>query len=239
LLVRLRDSAKAKTAGLFLVILNVYVPNAAIAKDNYLEPTLQCPVVAPIRVASATSLGDFLSLKECAEQMVYAAPASIVSPPPVERIMGVKTTVPAADEGEQKAKPPCRGGRCKSHAALGGTSPHRNAMLYDGMIRQAAGTYRIDPLFLHALTWTESSYRPSAISSAGAMGLMQIMPNTGLGLGVARENLFDPSVNIDTGARLLKKLQRRYGRDLSLILAAYNAGEGAVEKYGRQIPPYR
>ena len=68
---------------------------------------------------------------------------------------------------------------------------------------------------------------------------MQIMPGTGARFGVARDALYDPATNIETGARLLKSLQKRYGKDFDLILAAYNAGEGAVARYGNQIPPYR
>ena len=99
--------------------------------------------------------------------------------------------------------------------------------------------HRIDPLFLHAIIGTESTYRASALSHAGARGLMQIMPGTGARFGVAQDALYDPATNIETGARLLKSLQKRYGKDFDLILAAYNAGEGAVARYGNQIPPYR
>lgn len=85
---------------------------------------------------------------------------------------------------------------------------------------------------------TESSYRPRVVSRAGALGLMQIMPGTGTVLGVDRVGLLDPARNLDAGARHLKYLQSRYGRDFSLILGAYNAGEGAVARYGNRVPPY-
>lgn len=225
------DAAKANACALFLVLLCLYLPESSQAKENYLESLSQCPVVAPIRVASASSLGDFLSLKPCSGQMVFAPPAAIAGPPPTARIAGVKAAAPPVEEN--KVARPCR--KCTAHTAPAGHQP----LLFDGLIRETAGAYRIDPLFLHALAWTESAYRPDAVSSAGARGLMQIMPATGRDLGVAREHLFDPRINIDASARLLKRLQRRYGRDIPLILAAYNAGEGAVEKHGRRIPPYR
>jgi soluble lytic murein transglycosylase-like protein len=110
---------------------------------------------------------------------------------------------------------------------------------YDGEIRLAASRHRIDPLLLHAIIDTESAYRPAITSPAGAVGLMQIMPATGAELGVDHAGLVDPVRNIDAGARHLKKLQRRYGRNFELILSAYNAGEGAVARYGNRIPPYR
>lgn len=109
---------------------------------------------------------------------------------------------------------------------------------YDREIGQAAALHNIDPLFLHAIVETESGYRPRAVSRAGALGLMQIMPDTGRELGVDRVALFDPSRNIEAGARHLKSLQSRYGANLELILGAYNAGAGAVARYGNRVPPY-
>lgn len=230
---RLRNSDKIKISPLFLSIFSLYFSIEAQGKSKSLDVPAPCPVSTPIRAASSTSLGGFLSLSECAPQVVHTPAAPVLSlPPPVARIQGLKVAIPAPGE---PAPTPAATGKVATYSA----APHRSALLYDGMIRRTAGTYRIDPLFLHALTWTESAYRPTAVSSAGARGLMQIMPGTGRGLGVSTAGLFDPGVNIDAGARHLKKLQRRYGRNLPLILAAYNAGEGAVEKYGRRIPPYR
>jgi soluble lytic murein transglycosylase-like protein len=110
---------------------------------------------------------------------------------------------------------------------------------YDNMIASVSNTHRIDPLFLHAVIHQESRYRSSAVSHAGATGLMQIMPATGRTLGVHPSHLTDPMTNIDAGARLLRKLHGKYEGNFELILAAYNAGEGAVAKYGNSIPPYR
>jgi soluble lytic murein transglycosylase-like protein len=110
---------------------------------------------------------------------------------------------------------------------------------YDDIIGNISNSHRIDPLFLHAVIYQESRYRPSAVSHAGATGLMQIMPGTGKSLGVHPSRLTDPVTNVDAGARLLRKLHYKYNGNFELVLAAYNAGEGAVAKYGNSIPPYR
>ena len=108
------------------------------------------------------------------------------------------------------------------------------------LIDRAAQAHDIDPLLLHAIARVESRHQPDAKSHAGAHGLMQVIVPTARRFGVdAAQQLRDPQTNLDVSARYLKTLQRRFGNDLTLILAAYNAGEGAVEKYGRKIPPYR
>jgi soluble lytic murein transglycosylase-like protein len=108
--------------------------------------------------------------------------------------------------------------------------------VYTGLITAAAETHGVDPILIQALIQVESNYRPRARSSKGAMGLMQLMP------AVAREyrvrNAYDPASNIDAGVRKLKSLIDSMQGDLRLALAAYNAGEGAVSRFGG-IPPYR
>lgn len=100
-----------------------------------------------------------------------------------------------------------------------------------------AGTKNgIDPLLLYSIMHQESSFKSHAISPKGARGLMQLMPGTAVRFGVT--NIFDPRQNIEGGARYVRFLLDRFDGDVRLTLAGYNAGEGAVEKYGRQIPPY-
>ncbi len=108
-------------------------------------------------------------------------------------------------------------------------------------VRAVAEKYNIDPLLLHAIAHVESRHDPQAVSPAGALGLMQVMPATARRFGVndPERELHDPRVNLEVSSIYLKKLQGLFGNDLRLILAAYNAGENAVIKYGRQIPPYR
>lgn len=102
-------------------------------------------------------------------------------------------------------------------------------------IDRAAHRAGVDPLLAHAVIRTESNYEPLAISPKGAMGLMQIMPVLAQQYGV--RDPFDIDQNLDAGLRHLKGLLSRH-RTLALALAAYNAGEGAVARYGR-VPPYR
>ncbi len=102
-----------------------------------------------------------------------------------------------------------------------------------------ARAYDIDPVFLASVIRQESGGRTDAVSGKGARGLMQVMPGTAAHFGVDRGRLANPVVNLATGAYYLKTLQRRYGNNLPLILAAYNAGEGAVDRHGRRVPPYR
>lgn len=111
--------------------------------------------------------------------------------------------------------------------------------LADEVLAPVAARNDIDPLLLHAVAWVESRHRPDAVSPAGARGLMQVMPQTGARFGVQSErHLHDPAFNAAAAAAYLKWLQGEFGNDLSLVLAAYNAGEGAVRRHGGKVPPY-
>jgi soluble lytic murein transglycosylase-like protein len=99
-----------------------------------------------------------------------------------------------------------------------------------------ARRHGVDPLLVRAVIRAESNFDPRAVSPKGAAGLMQLMPATALRYGV--ENRFDAAQNVDGGVRYLRDLIAMFQGDLTLALAAYNAGEGAVLKYGRRVPPY-
>jgi hypothetical protein len=106
----------------------------------------------------------------------------------------------------------------------------------DGYLVDSGTRNGIDPLLLYSIMHQESSFKSHAISPKGARGLMQLMPGTAMRFGVT--NIFDPRQNIEGGARYVSFLLDRFDGDVNLTLAGYNAGEGAVEKYGWRIPPY-
>jgi len=108
---------------------------------------------------------------------------------------------------------------------------------YSAVVDQTAKRFGIEPALLHAVIAVESGYDPKAVSRRGAGGLMQLMPETAKRYGVA--NVFDPVDNLRGGAQYLAELLKMFENDLQLALAAYNAGEAAVLKYGKRIPPYR
>ena len=110
-----------------------------------------------------------------------------------------------------------------------------NRNRYTQDITQIAAQYSLDPALMHAVISAESAYNPSAVSNKGAMGLMQLMPDTARRFGV--QDPFDPIANMHGGARYLRWLIDRFNNTY-LAVAAYNAGEGAVERYGNSIPPY-
>ncbi len=111
-----------------------------------------------------------------------------------------------------------------------------NKKKFADLITDAANRHQVDPKLLHAVIQAESAYNATAISSAGAVGLMQLMPDTARRYGVVDRN--SPDQNIDGGTRYLKDLLRLFDSNLNLVVAAYNAGENAVIRHNNSIPPY-
>jgi soluble lytic murein transglycosylase-like protein len=108
---------------------------------------------------------------------------------------------------------------------------------YDGVIRGAAKDATIQAALVRAVIVVESGFNPRATSKKGAIGLMQLLPATAKRYGV--KNIYDPEQNVHAGAHYLSDLLVRFDSNLELALAAYNAGEEAVERYGRRVPPFR
>ena len=108
---------------------------------------------------------------------------------------------------------------------------------YDGVIRGAARDATIQAALVRAVIVVESGFNPRAISKKGAIGLMQLQPATAKRYGV--KDIYDPEQNVRAGAHYLSDLLARFDSNLELALAAYNAGEEAVERYGRRVPPFR
>jgi soluble lytic murein transglycosylase-like protein len=113
----------------------------------------------------------------------------------------------------------------------------RSHASYEPLIRQHAGQRGVRPELVRAVIQVESAFNPRAVSPKGAMGLMQLMPATAKQFGVI--DPFNPAENIRAGVSYLRQLLDRYGHDEQLALAAYNAGPGAVDKYGSKVPPYK
>ena len=108
---------------------------------------------------------------------------------------------------------------------------------YDSLIDEAASAQSVQSALVRAVIVIESGFNPYAVSNKGAYGLMQLRVETARRYGV--HNIFDPEQNISAGVHYLRDLLDRYGSNMELALAAYNAGEDAVDRYGRQIPPFR
>ena len=111
-----------------------------------------------------------------------------------------------------------------------------NKKRYTDLIEQTAYRHQVDAKLVHAVIQTESGYNTTAQSSKGAVGLMQLMPDTARRFGVTDRN--DPDQNVDGGTRYLKHLITLFNPNLDLAVAAYNAGENAVIRYNNSIPPY-
>ena len=125
---------------------------------------------------------------------------------------------------------------------VAGAYQHRQASglaqikLFEPLIKDLSKQHQVDLALIKAVIRTESDFNPNATSRKGASGLMQLMPQTAARYGVS--DLYSPEQNLDAGIRYLRDLMNRYDNHLHLVLAAYNAGESAVEKY-KGIPPYR
>jgi soluble lytic murein transglycosylase-like protein len=124
-------------------------------------------------------------------------------------------------------------------------SQHPNLKKYEKFLNQAASDYQLDPALLKAVMAAESGFNPTAVSPKGAIGLMQVLPATAERFGLQgdkkrslEQKLTDPKTNIRLGARYLRFLRNMYPDQLYLVLASYNAGEGAVQKYNNAIPPF-
>lgn len=129
-----------------------------------------------------------------------------------------------------------------SGSAVKSSNPSRALTLgqdklpYAAMVAAAATEQQLDPALLHAIIHVESRHNPEAVSTKGAIGLMQVLPETARRMGV--ESISTPAANINAGARYMRFLLDIFGKDVPLALAAYNAGENAVIRHGYQIPPY-
>ncbi len=114
---------------------------------------------------------------------------------------------------------------------------HKNKNRHSAAINYYAKRYRLPQSLVHAVVTAESAYDANAVSRTGAVGLMQLMPATAARYGVS--NRRNPADNLNGGTRYLRDLLQQFDNNLILALAAYNAGEGAVKRYGNKVPPYK
>ena len=143
------------------------------------------------------------------------------------------TNIPPKEKGYKPIKIPWQTIGLSRHRSPGSFKYSNN---FDYHINERASNSGIDPRLIKAIIKVESNFNPRAVSPKGAMGLMQLMPETARRNGVG--DPYDPAENIRGGVKYLKKLTRMFKGDLRLALAGYNAGEEAVVEYGYRIPPY-
>lgn len=196
-----------------------------------------CPSSSPSAEAlldsapAAGASGFALTERLCLATLVRTRTALVDPPEPEAMPVEVLPATPAPQAPPVAVTRPASSRDAAGQARIRALAP---------LMAEVAQRHDIDPLLLHAVAHIESRHQSQAISPAGARGLMQVMPATGRGLGLAEaeRELLTPQANLEASAKYLKQLQTRFGNDLRLVLAAYNAGEGAVERHGRRVPPF-
>ncbi|VVE49115.1 peptidoglycan N-acetylmuramoylhydrolase [Pandoraea horticolens] len=195
-------------------------PRVADAQLLVPEPRAAASPARPPAGAGVAPDVRLASEPEAPGTMRESAPAA-----PASTTASASAFVPAQASARASALPPAQT-----------PMPATQTLPFDSLVRRAAEVASVDAALLHAIIDVESGYDPQALSGRGAIGLMQVLPGTGERFGVRR--LEDPAENVRAGAAYIRWLLSRFDGDLSLVLAAYNAGEGAVLRYGRQIPPF-
>ncbi|MEN8179403.1 MAG: lytic transglycosylase domain-containing protein [Pseudomonadota bacterium] len=181
-----------------------------------------------------------LSIKTAGSSLILLCILLFLSPPSLAEIFkyrGLDGTIHFTDRPMAgKYRLMWKSGKSSSKSAYTGVRFKQNKSKLTPLIDQTAEQVRLHPGLLHAIVMVESAYNPQAKSHKGAQGLMQLMPATASRYGV--DDSYDPRQNLEGGARYMKDLLAEFKSDLKLALAAYNAGENAVRKYGNQIPPF-
>ncbi|WP_449413589.1 lytic transglycosylase domain-containing protein [Pandoraea soli] len=231
---RIRDSRRWRTrlAGGVLSVLSVLGPSMSVwAMDGGLLPrhprVADAQLVVPVLRATPDALARPAQAPVVASPRNTDAPTSTVA-------SGSDTDAPTFTVASPRNTDAPTS--IVASAPVAPTTSAEPALPFDSLVQRAAQVASVDAALLHAIIDTESGYDPQAVSARGAIGLMQVLPRTGERFGVRR--LEDPAENVRAGASYVRWLLSRFDGDLTLALAAYNAGEGAVLRYGRQIPPF-
>ena len=218
---------------------------------------LSCPVRAQKLIAVHDETGRTVWVNDDAPKP-QPAPASVTKPNTASRYSNLvywsskdhkwkpiprasSSTMRAARQAAQEvsdyvAKTPATSTTGGTKSASGVKPESLPSPDVDSLIQTAATRHGVDPNLVRAIVRVESNFNPKAVSSKGAMGLMQLMPGTARSLSVT--NAFDPNQNVDAGVRHFKSLLDSYHGNVELSLAAYNAGSGAVRR-NKGVPPYR
>ncbi len=195
-----------------------------------LDAAQSTPAAGQSATASASSAGAYPSpASSYPSTGLYASTAATAGTYPG---IGQSSSYPAISQTPYSTAAPTTvdGAGISSAGSVGGSTG-----AYDSLIDQAAARNGVDPAVLHGLIQQESGFDPNATSSAGALGLTQLMPGTAASLGVTEP--LNPAQSIAGGARYLGQLLKQFGGNTANALAAYNAGPGAVQRYGG-VPPY-
>lgn len=198
------------------------IPLQAVAVESPAPPAPHKPPMGPAPAAALPAAPPAEAPKAPAEE------------PAPEKAPEVAKAEPAPAAAVQKPKPQPRRPSLDFDETLGIPPSPYGKLIYEVAVRHS-----VNPHLVAAVIHVESAFNPRAISRKGACGLMQLLPETARRFGLKKKKeIFDPAKNLEAGVKYLKWLTRRFDGDVQRVLAAYNAGEGAVDRFGG-IPPYR
>ena len=233
----IRPPLQSASASLTIPAASGAVTFPAVVEDPKQEPRLEprSQIPAETTKPAAPEALKPATVPEAPKPQAAPAPAAVPAPPPAAPPAPAPATptAPAPTSTVERLRK-AADMLIEVNRALGAPRSPYGQIIYDIAVRHS-----INPQLVAALIHVESAFNPRAVSRKGARGLMQLLPSTARRFGVHRKrDLFNPVKNLEAGVKYLKWLTERFGGDLQKSLAAYNAGEGAVDRFGG-IPPYQ